>query len=340
MYKFGILTGALAALFLAGCGDKDPVSSQEQTDNPSQLPQYRWSYEEWTKGSYARDLNYDGAVDQADFSAFLAEVSPDDTPPDSTTSGKVDPGTAADALQQPALYVAGNPEQAARFINWLNDPELVARIWENDYSTTWVVAAFRGQVPTGGYGITIADIQSDGQSVKLYVNLNDPAPEAMVAQVISYPYQVLFVPKTQAPVPEGATWSMFTSEGKLLAQAGSGIVGPLPPDPNNPAGGIELALHYPKADVRGNLTRLETLSEEGYYGRVLIEGQFEEGLTADKAVLAISANTRIYVVQGDSVVAAGYTALQEGQQVQAVFAGPVLESYPVQGEAAEIVVLK
>ena len=229
MLKYGILGGALAALFLAGCGDKDPVSSQEQTDNPSQLPQYRWSYEEWTKGSYARDMNNDGAVDQADFSAFLAEVSPDDTPPDSTTSGKVDPGTAADALQQPALYVAGNPEQAARFLNWLNDPELVARIWENDYSTTWVVAAFRGQVPTGGYGITIADIQSDGQTVKLYVNLSDPAPDAMVAQVISYPYQVLFVPKTQAPVPEGASWSMFTSEGKLLVQAHGGIVGPLPP---------------------------------------------------------------------------------------------------------------
>ncbi len=29
------------------------------------------------------------------------------------------------------------------------------------------------------------------------------------------------------PVPEGATWSMFTPEGKLLAQANAGSVGPL-----------------------------------------------------------------------------------------------------------------
>ncbi len=337
MYKFGILGGALAALFIAGCGDKDPVSpQQEQTDNPSQLPQYRWSYEEWTKGVYARDYNSDGVVDQADFSAFVSQVSTDDTPPDSlapsTVPSKLDPGFAEDHLQQPALYVAGNPDQAALFINWLDDPDLVARIWENDYSTTWVVAAFRGQMPTSGYGIAIEDLQSDGETVKLYASLSDPDPDAMVAQVLSYPHQVLFVPKTQAPAPEGATWSLFTSEGKLLAQAGNDIRGG--------GTGIELALHYPKADVRGSLTRLEALSEDGYHVRVLIEGQFEEGLTVDKAVLAISANTRIYVLQDGAPVAADYSALSEGQQVQAVFTGPVLESYPVQGEAAELVVLK
>jgi hypothetical protein len=223
MHKFGILGGALAALLIAGCGDKDPVSPPtEQTDNPSQLPQHRWSYEAWTKGSYARDYNSDGAVDQADFSAFLSQVSPGDTPPDSLATGtvpsKLDPGFAEDHLQQPALYVAGNPDQAALFINWLNDPDLVARIWDNDYSTSWVVAAFRGQVPTSGYGIAIEEIQSDGQSAKVYVRLSDPDPDQMVAQVISYPFDLRFVPREQAPVPEGATWSMFTGEGKLLAQ--------------------------------------------------------------------------------------------------------------------------
>gem|GEM_PF-5240934 len=29
------------------------------------------------------------------------------------------------------------------------------------------------------------------------------------------------MPKVQAPVPEGAAWSLFTSEGKLLGQAGT-----------------------------------------------------------------------------------------------------------------------
>jgi len=140
MSKSAILGGALVALFVAGCGDKNPTSpAQEQIDNPSQLPQQRWSYEGWVKGSYARDFNSDGTIDQADFSAFLGEISPDDTPPDSAGSGtvpsKLDPGFAEDCLQQPALYVAGNPDQAALFINWLDDPELTARIWENDYNT-------------------------------------------------------------------------------------------------------------------------------------------------------------------------------------------------------------
>jgi hypothetical protein len=231
MNKFAILGGALAALFIAGCGDKDPVSSQPASaDNPSQFPQKRWSYEGWTEGSYAEDYNGDGTVDQADFTLFLSQVSPDDTPPDSLAAGtvpsKLDPGFAEDHLQQPALYVAGNPDQAALFINWLNDPELMAQIWDNDYSTTWVVAAFRGQMPTSGYGIAIEDLQSDGQTVKLYARLSDPDPEQMLAQVISYPVDVRFVSKSQAPMPEGATWTLFTGEGKLLAQSSSGIVGP------------------------------------------------------------------------------------------------------------------
>jgi hypothetical protein len=63
--------------------------------------------------------------------------------------------------------------------------------------------------------------QSDGPSAKVYVRLGDPDPDQMVAQVISYPYDLRFVPREQAPVPEGAVWSMFTTEGKLLAQAGT-----------------------------------------------------------------------------------------------------------------------
>jgi len=50
-----------------------------------------------------------------------------------------------------------------------------------------VVAAFRGQVPAAGYGIAVEDLQNDGETVKLYARLSDPAPDQMVAQVISYP---------------------------------------------------------------------------------------------------------------------------------------------------------
>jgi hypothetical protein len=55
--------------------------------------------------------------------------------------------------------------------------------------------------------------------------------------------------------------------------------------------------------------------------------------------VTVTEDTRIHVQHGSEFEEATFSDLQVGQYVEAVFAGPVAESYPVQATASEIVVL-
>lgn len=98
------------------------------------------------------------------------------------------------------------------------------------------------------------------------------------------------------------------------------------------------------ADIRGNIVsihRADTKTKEkGIIGTILIEGVIEKDTKFDKASVTIRDKTRIFEQKGQNrrLVTFGY--LKVGQKVQARFTGPVMESYPVQATAIEIVILK
>lgn len=98
------------------------------------------------------------------------------------------------------------------------------------------------------------------------------------------------------------------------------------------------------ADIRGTITSIHpanTESEEkGIIGSILIEGVVEEDTEFDKASATITDETRILEQKGEDRRAVGFEALQVGQRVEARFTGPVMESYPVQATAIEVVILK
>ena len=96
------------------------------------------------------------------------------------------------------------------------------------------------------------------------------------------------------------------------------------------------------ADIRGQITDISIMESEeggGMLGSVLIEGSLEEDTEFDRASVTLMAETVIYKQLGEEVVEAAFSDLQVGQRVQAVFTGPVAESYPVQATAAEILIL-
>jgi hypothetical protein len=99
-----------------------------------------------------------------------------------------------------------------------------------------------------------------------------------------------------------------------------------------------------QVDIRGTITsihRADTQSqEEGIMGTVLIEGAVEEDTEFDKASVTITEETRIFEQEGQGRRAVTFEALQVGQRVEARFTGPVMESYPVQATAREIVILQ
>lgn len=96
-----------------------------------------------------------------------------------------------------------------------------------------------------------------------------------------------------------------------------------------------------KIDVRGSISTIQEASEDsktrGILASVLIEGALESDTAFDRAVVTITQDTWILGSDGQTL---GIAALQTGLRVEALFTGPVMESYPVQVTASEIVILK
>jgi beta-N-acetylhexosaminidase len=99
-----------------------------------------------------------------------------------------------------------------------------------------------------------------------------------------------------------------------------------------------------KADIRGAVTAVNPADagakQRGLLGSVRIEGAKEKTTEYDKAVVRVTAKTKIERVKGKGRAAAGFNDLKKGAKVQAVFTGPVAESYPVQATAKEILILE
>lgn len=98
------------------------------------------------------------------------------------------------------------------------------------------------------------------------------------------------------------------------------------------------------ADIRGTITSIYEADaenrEKGIIGSILIEGVIEEDTEFDRASATITDETRILEQRGEDRRVVGFEALRVGQRVEARFTGPVMESYPVQATAMEIVILK
>jgi hypothetical protein len=67
-----------------------------------------------------------------------------------------------------------------------------------DFSRDIVLCVFRGQKPTGGYGISVTSIQRRGDNITVSLEMSDPAPGSMLTQALTNPFAVYRV-----AVPEG-----------------------------------------------------------------------------------------------------------------------------------------
>ena len=63
-----------------------------------------------------------------------------------------------------------------------------------------VVAIFMGYRPTSGYSIEIADVTEQDQKMFIKVNLKQPGKNCINLQVITNPYQIVSIKKTNLPI--------------------------------------------------------------------------------------------------------------------------------------------
>lgn len=89
--------------------------------------------------------------------------------------------------------------------------------------------------------------------------------------------------------------------------------------------------------IRGRITSVN-INENKEVASILVEGKLEADTVFDKASIRIDKNTKIY--KGSTGEKLSVNVLQEGVRVEAVFDGPVAESYPVQGTAKILRILE
>ena len=99
-----------------------------------------------------------------------------------------------------------------------------------------------------------------------------------------------------------------------------------------------------KVDIRGLITQASPAKEDaqkkGLLGSIRVEGAKEKDIGYDKASVRVTDKTKIEKLVGKERKPARFDDLKKGCKVQALFTGPVAESYPVQATAKEILILE
>lgn len=92
-----------------------------------------------------------------------------------------------------------------------------------------------------------------------------------------------------------------------------------------------------RIDIRGEITGIN-ISNDNKIVSLMVEGELEEDTSHDKASIRIVKNTKIYMANTKNKISTN--ELKEGMKVEAIFEGPVAESYPVQATAKLIRIIE
>ena len=71
---------------------------------------------------------------------------------------------------------------------------------EVDFSTNMVVAVFMGVEPTGGYALHIYEVVETGLTIVVKMERTEPGPTCIVPQVLTQPYHMVQIARTEKPV--------------------------------------------------------------------------------------------------------------------------------------------
>jgi hypothetical protein len=94
----------------------------------------------------------------------------------------------------------------------------------------------------------------------------------------------------------------------------------------------------PKADVRGKVDRI-TLKDKKIVG-FFVDGKSEKDTQYDKASVTLRPKAKIYKWVKGKKEEAKLEDIKKGAIVQCVFEGAVRESFPVQADAIEVLILE
>ncbi len=87
-----------------------------------------------------------------------------------------------------------------------------------DFSSEFVIAALAGSKETAGFAIGISRITQEGGDVIVQVALTEPQPGAVLAQVITSPYDIVSVRRADLDPRGSLLFQMTAEDGAVLAR--------------------------------------------------------------------------------------------------------------------------
>ena len=91
-----------------------------------------------------------------------------------------------------------------------------------------------------------------------------------------------------------------------------------------------------EADFTGFITEIQPVGREGTIGQILVESHADK--LVDKYMVTIKDETLIFKQDGEDRHKIAFEALVTKQRVQIWFSGPIMESFPMQATARQVVV--
>jgi hypothetical protein len=91
-----------------------------------------------------------------------------------------------------------------------------------------------------------------------------------------------------------------------------------------------------EADLIGFITEIRPNREGDILGQISVESHADK--IVSKYTITITDETLIFRQDGDNLLQADFKAFENKQWVRIWFTGPVLESFPVQGTAGQVVI--
>jgi len=91
-------------------------------------------------------------------------------------------------------------------------------------------------------------------------------------------------------------------------------------------------------DFTGFITEIHPIGEKGTLGQILVESHADK--LVDKYMVTIKDETQIFKQNGQERRRVAFEALETKHQVQVWFSGPIMESFPMQGTAQQVVIIE
>ncbi len=165
-----------------------------------------------------------------------------------------------------------------------------------------------------GRVIVVVEILTDGSPQQVMLTqpglTDNPAKEIYMGYEFTYKVE---------PYPEKAEVEITSDEYRLLIVVNS-VPKPL----------------QTEADFTGWVTEIHPIGDKGTFGQILVESHADK--IVDKYMVTIKDETLILQQDGENRHEVDFEALETTQKVQVWFTGPIMESFPMQGTARQVVI--